>query len=101
MNRHLTPQTTQQRFPLRAMLRTAVQVGLPAFIVLVGILPAVIQDFLDTVGQHLPEGLRLWLTGAAVVITAVGAFLARLMAYPAVDRALHALASAPSQEDNQ
>jgi hypothetical protein len=92
---HLEVKTTQQRYPVRAALRTAVQVGVPTFIVLVGVLPGIIADFLDTVGQHLPEGARLWLAGAATVITAVAAFLARLMAVPAVDRALKALSSSP------
>lgn len=79
-----TPTTTQAAFPLRAALRTAVQVGLPAFIGLLLILPPIIQTVLDGFGRHLPPEMYAWLAGAAVVITAASATLARVAAIPGV-----------------
>ena len=78
-----TPTSTQAAFPGRATLRTAVQVGVPAFIGLLGILPPIIQMILDGFGRHLPPEMYAWLGGAAVVITAASATLARIAAYPA------------------
>lgn len=76
--------STQAAYPLRAALRTAVQVGIPAFIGLLGVLPLIIQAIVDGFGQHLPPSIYLWLTGAAVAITAVSATLARIAAIPGV-----------------
>lgn len=79
-----TPVSTQAAFPIRAALRTAVQVGLPAFIGLLLILPPIIQTVLDGFGQHLPPEIYAWLGGAAAVITAASATLARISAIPGV-----------------
>lgn len=76
--------STQAAYPWRAALRTAVQVGIPAFIGLLGVLPLIIQAIVDGFGQHLPPSIYLWLTGAAVAITAVSATLARIAAIPGV-----------------
>jgi len=78
------PTTTQARFPWQAAIRTAFQVGIPAFVGLLLILPPIIQTVLDGFGQHLPPALYAWLAGAAVVITAASATLARLAALPGV-----------------
>jgi len=78
------PATTQARFPWQAAIRTAFQVGIPAFVGLLLILPPIIQTVLDGFGQHLPPALYAWLAGAAVVITAASATLARLAALPGV-----------------
>jgi len=78
------PVTTQARFPWQAAIRTAFQVGIPAFVGLLLILPPIIQTVLDGFGQHLPPALYAWLAGAAVVITAASATLARLAALPGV-----------------
>jgi hypothetical protein len=75
---------TQAEFPGRAALRTAVQVGIPAFLGLLLILPQIIQTVLDGFGQHLPPELYAWLAAAAAVITAASATLARLAAIPGV-----------------
>lgn len=74
------PTSTQAAFPWRAAIRTAWQVGIPAFVGLLAILPVIIQMILDGVGQHLPPELYAALAGAAVVITAVSATLAKIMA---------------------
>jgi hypothetical protein len=76
--------TTQSDFPLRAALRTAVQVGIPAFLGLLLILPLIIQEILTGLGEQLPPGLYAWLAGAAAVITAISATLARISAIPGV-----------------
>lgn len=75
---------TQEVNPGRAALRTAVQTAIPAFIGLLIILPLIIQSIVEGFGQHLPASLYLWLTGAATVITAASATLARIAAIPGV-----------------
>ena len=79
-----TPVTTQAANPGRATLRTALAVGIPAFLGLLVIVPLIIQEVVDGFGQHLPDGLRLWLLGAAAVITAASATITRVMAIPGV-----------------
>ena len=76
--------TTQAANPGRAALRTAVQTAIPAFIGLLLILPPVIQAVLDGFGRHLPPEIYGWLAGAAVVITAASATIARVSAIPGV-----------------
>ena len=76
---------TQSQYPWKATLRTIVQVGIPALITLVGVLPLIIQAVLDELGEQLPPGVRLWLLGAAALLTSVAAALARVMAIPAVN----------------
>jgi len=78
------PRSTQGAFPGRAALRTAVQVGIPAFLGLLLILPLIIQEVLAGFGEHLPPGVYAWLAGAAAVITAASATLARISAIPGV-----------------
>lgn len=84
MGDHSAELTTQAANPGRAALRTAVQVGIPAFVGLLGILPLIIQAIVDGFGQHLPPSIYLWLTAAATVITAASATLARISAIPGV-----------------
>jgi len=76
--------TTQAANPGRATLRTAVQVGIPAFLALLVIAPPVIQEVVDGFGQHLPDGFRLWLAATAATITAASATITRIMAVPGV-----------------
>lgn len=63
------------------VLRTIVQVGIPAFLTFNLLVPQLI----DALGGVLPEGAILWLNGAAAVITAVAAALSKIMAIPAVN----------------
>lgn len=63
------------------VLRTIVQVGIPAFLTFAGVLPVII----DAVGLPLDSGVYLWLIGAAAVVTAVAGALSRIMAIPAVN----------------
>ena len=76
--------TTQSAHPNRATIRTALATGLPAFAAALWLLPAVIQEVVDGFGQHLPDSFRLWLLGAAAVITALSATITRVMAVPGV-----------------
>lgn len=68
-------------FKTQRVLRTVVQVGIPAFIVFAGVLPQII----DAAGLPVDGALYLWLIGSAGVITAVAAGLARIMAIPTVN----------------
>lgn len=84
MGDHSAEMTTQAANPNRAAIRTAVQTAIPAFVGLLLILPLIIQAVLDGFGRHLPPELYGWLGGAAVVITAASATLARIAAIPGV-----------------
>lgn len=97
--RHLAVVPSQVARPWRATARTVLQVGLPAFALLVGILPEVLAAVITGMGDTLPEGLRLWLLGAAAVVTALAGTLARIAAIPGVNRLLASVnldAGAPS-----
>lgn len=76
---------TQVAYPWKAALRTAVQVGIPTVLTLAVVLPSVVEILLDELGEQLPESLRLWLLGAAGLITAGAAALTRVMAIPGVN----------------
>ena len=39
----------------------------------------------EELGEHLPPGFRLWMLGAATVLTAVSAAATRIMALPVVN----------------
>lgn len=83
MGDHLAT-TTQAANPGRATIRTAIQTAIPAFLGLLVIVPMILQEIVSGFGQHLPDGLRLWLAGAAVAITAASATITRVMAIPGV-----------------
>jgi hypothetical protein len=82
------------------VLRSLVQIGIPSFIGLVVVVPLIIQIVLEELGEHMPDSLRLWLVGAATVITGVGVALTRIMAIPAVNSwlARFGLAATPKKE---
>jgi hypothetical protein len=75
---------TQAAHPWRATLRTAVEVGIPAIVGLLIILPQIIQAILDGMGETMPPSLYAWLVAAAAFITALAATLARIAAIPGV-----------------
>lgn len=81
---------TQVQQPWRAVLRTALQVGVPAFLAL----PFIIEIIIDELGDKMPPGLTGWLYAAAAVITAAAAALARIMAIPQVEVLLRRLPAA-------
>lgn len=82
---------TQVARPWRATARTVLEVGIPAFIVLLGVLPAVLETVADGMGSTLPESLHSWLLGSAAFITLAAGTLARVAAIPGVDRLLGSL----------
>lgn len=79
-HRALSPVLTQSK----AFWRTFLQVGLPAIIGLVGVLPEVIGEFVEQFGYALPPGLRLWLLGFAGALTLLSSMAAWFMANPKV-----------------
>lgn len=65
--------------------RTILQVGIPAFVFLVIVLPPVLEIIDAELGEHLPEAFRLWMIGTAALLTAVAGATARIMALPMVN----------------
>lgn len=78
---------TQVRRPLRAVLRTALAVGIPAIL----LLPTVIQILVDELGPNLPDRYTSWLVAAGVIVTAVAAAITRIMALAPVELFLRRL----------
>lgn len=74
---------TQVRFPLRAMLRTALAVILALGIVV----PLAVEIILDEWAKAapVPEGARAWMLGSSAAIVAVSSALTRVMAIPTVN----------------
>ena len=64
--------------------RTFLAVATTALVIL-GVLPTIIEVIVEELGVHMPDGLRLWLLGAAVVVTGVATAVTRIMAIPAVN----------------
>ncbi|WP_130012127.1 hypothetical protein [Serinicoccus sediminis] len=81
---------TQTRHPWRAVVRTSLQVGVPAVLALGLVVPEVVRIVLEEVGARtdVPDWLRVALLGTAAVVTAVSAILARVMAIPQVEALL-------------
>src|SRR5690606_20171571 len=93
--------TTQQEHPVRAALRTFLQVWLPGLAAALVVIPEVVQIIVEETGDAMPENLRLVLAGIVTACAVVSAILARIMAIPAVDRLLErllSLGSAPQGE---
>ncbi|MDN4616396.1 hypothetical protein P5G50_18265 [Leifsonia sp. F6_8S_P_1B] len=63
------------------VLRTIVQVGIPAFLGFALVLPEIIE----ALGLPVESELRLYLVGIAAAVTAVAGALSRVMAIPAVN----------------
>ncbi|ARC55967.1 hypothetical protein AS850_02625 [Frondihabitans sp. 762G35] len=76
-----TPQVQEIWFKSQRVLRTIVQVGIPAFLSGALLLPQLI----DALGLPVDNELRLWLVGVSAAITAAAAALTRIMAIPAVN----------------
>lgn len=68
-------------FQGQRVLRTVVQVGIPAFITFAAVLPTII----GALGLPVDSTFYLWLLSAAAVVTAVAGALSRVMAIPAVN----------------
>lgn len=79
---HVTTPTVQDIwYKSQRVLRTVVQVGIPAFLTFALVLPQIIA----ALGLPVDGPVYLWLIGAAGVVTAVAGALSRVMAIPAVN----------------
>ena len=74
--------STQAAYPRRAVIRTVVEVGIPAFLALALLVPEIVQVILDQFGEQLPAGARVWLLAVAALITGVAAVITRILALP-------------------
>src|SRR5690606_17601717 len=63
------------------VLRTVIQVGIPAFLAFALALPLIIE----ALGLPVDSELRLWLVAVAAIVTAVAGAITRVMAIPAVN----------------
>lgn len=81
---------TQVQRPTRSVLRTALQVGIPAIL----LLPTLIQYAIEELGPQLPAAATAWLVAAGAAVTAIAALIARIMAHPTVELWLRSLPGA-------
>lgn len=65
--------------------RTALQVGLPAVVLLVVVLPEILRLAETELGDHLPPEFRAWMLASAGLLTAISVLGARIMALPVVN----------------
>ena len=89
---------SQTEHPWRATVRTFLQAAVLAFPLMLA-LPEVLAVVDQELGAFLPENVRGWLAGAAAVISAGAAAVARVMAIPTVEALLRqvGLGAAPSE----
>lgn len=78
---------TQTEHPWRSALRTVLQVALFAYPVFLA-LPEILKVIDEDLGEFLPETARAQLLLVATVIAAGAGAIARIMAIPAVEKAL-------------
>ena len=76
---------TQGRFSPRAVVRTVLQVGIPAFLTLALVVPQIVDAILEQVGEAAPSWLRSSLLAVAAGVTAAAAIITRVMAIPQVE----------------
>lgn len=77
--------------PWRAMWRTVLEVGVPAFGLVLFAGPSVLQILAEELDAVVPPGLIAWLLAAAGLLTAIAAALSRIMAIPRVNEALKSI----------
>lgn len=85
---HRAETPTQVDFPGRAVLRTIVQVGIPAVLLLGVLTPQIVEIILEESGETMPASVQVWLLSISGAITALSAILTRVMAIPQVNDAL-------------
>lgn len=72
---------TEIWYKAQRVLRTVVQIGIPAFLAFALVLPQIIE----ALGLPVDSELRLWLVAVAAIVTAVAGAISRVMAIPAVN----------------
>lgn len=105
--RHITTPNaaaSQTEHPWRATLRTFIQAFIPAVALFILAVPPVVDIILDEVGKaglELPGWAYAALTGLSVGTALIAAIVARIMAVPAVEKALRSigLGAAPTEPD--
>ncbi|MCW2132871.1 hypothetical protein [Arthrobacter sp. VKM Ac-2550] len=80
--------TTQTAYPWKATLRTVLEVGIPAFALVLIVIPQVLNILAEELGAVLPESVTAWLLAAAATVTLVAGALARIAAIPGVNALL-------------
>lgn len=95
---------TQTEHPARAAMRTFIQAWIPGIIGALVVVPEIVRIVLDEFTRsnvEPPEQLRLILVAIATGAAIVSAVIARVMAIPAVERALRTLGlgAAPTDPD--
>ena len=73
--------TTQQRYPWRAVARTALAVLIGVGLVV----PLAVTIILEQFDVYLPPAAQAWLVGASAFTVAVSGAVTRIIAIPAVD----------------
>lgn len=91
--------STQEANPRSVMLRTLLQQGVPALLVIGLAIPEVISIVLEELGETMPESLRVWLLAAAGIVTGLGVIASRIMALPGVNALLRKRFPALAPED--
>lgn len=79
-HRAASPVLTQSK----AFRRTFLQVGVPALVSLVLILPEIIGEFVERFGEQLPDGFRAAMLGIAGALTLAASIGAWFMSNPKV-----------------
>lgn len=89
--------STQTQYPARATWRTTLANVLSTIIVVGMVAPVVAVIIDEELTDYLPPDWIAWIAAAGALLAAVAAALTRIMAIPAVDRALAriGLSSAP------
>lgn len=95
---------TQTEHPARAAVRTFIQAWIPGIIGALIVVPEIVRIVLDEFTRsnvETPEQLRLILVAIATGAALVSSVIARVMAIPAVERALRklGLGAAPTDPD--
>lgn len=71
--------------PWRAVVRTVLEVLVPAVLLVLFAGPAILEILAEELGAVFPPGFIAWLLGAAAVLSALAGAVTRIAALPAVN----------------
>lgn len=74
--------------PWQAVKRTFFEVLIPGILLVLAVGPLALQILAEELDQALPEGVILWLLGAAGLLASLSAAAARIAAIPRINEAL-------------